>query len=77
MFNMFNSVLEWRPMSEAPSDDGDDYLLLNPCDGYHVVVACDGDFYPFTSDNPYHKDYFLCWAKLPALDSSAWPKTVA
>lgn len=61
-------------MSQKPEDDSDDYLLLNPCDGYHIAMAYDGEFYPFASNTPYEKDYFLCWAKLPALDFSDWPR---
>lgn len=46
-------------------------LLLNPCDGYHNVVArFDGDgefagFYDFAGREPYEDDFYVAWALLP------------
>jgi hypothetical protein len=46
-------------------------LLLNPCDGFHLVYAYfDGDgefdrFSDFASSEPYADDFYVAWAMLP------------
>lgn len=46
-------------------------LLLDPCDGYHCVIArFDGDgefdgFYDFAGTEPYKDDFYVAWAMLP------------
>lgn len=46
-------------------------LLLNPCDGFHLVYAYfDGDgefdrFSDFASSEPYADDFYVAWALLP------------
>ena len=46
-------------------------LLLNPCDGLHLVYAYfDGDgefdrFSDFASSEPYPDDFYVAWALLP------------
>jgi hypothetical protein len=46
-------------------------LLLNPCDGFHLVYAnFDGygefdRFSDFASSEPYADDFFVAWALLP------------
>lgn len=46
-------------------------LLLNPCDGFHLVYAnFDGDgefdrFSEFASSEPYTDDFYVAWAMLP------------
>lgn len=68
-------TLVFCPASEAPSYDpdcGTHYLLLNPCDGYHLAYANfdvdDKDFLGFsnwTRDDYLEKDFFIAWAKIP------------
>ncbi|WP_418141530.1 hypothetical protein NUW46_04990 [Marinobacter sp. MA] len=46
-----------------------DFLLFNPCDGYHVAIADfeDGDFIEFRqfAGSSYGKDFYTAWAVLP------------
>lgn len=60
--------LDFRPVSETPKEDGT-YLLMNPCDGYHVAEAMfrdDGGFDCFTLDfKQVVPSFYVAWAKLP------------
>lgn len=54
-----------------PEDQDADFLLLNPCDGYHLATALfvDGEFngfYPWGMEEEYLPDeFYIAWAKLP------------
>ena len=61
--------LEWHPASEDATTEGD-YLLYNPCDGFHVaeiVFLDDGqpDGFIFFGGGDVGRDFYKAWAKLP------------
>ena len=50
--------------------DHDEYLLYNPCDGFHIAFASfDGGeftgFQNFLGTQRYERDFYDAWAKLP------------
>ena len=62
-------LLEWHPAHEDATTEGD-YLLYNPCDGFHVaelVFLDDGqpDGFVFFGDGDVGRDFYKAWAKLP------------
>lgn len=60
-------VLDFRPTGEIPQQPGE-YILVNPCDGYHVADAVFDDdgfenFLVFGRD--VGTNFYIAWAKLP------------
>ncbi|MDY0747331.1 hypothetical protein SNE35_22705 [Paucibacter sp. R3-3] len=65
-------VLDFRPASEIPPRDTRDCLLLNPCDGFHIMAPCwcseDGEFLGFRSfagTRLHGAEFYVAWAVLP------------
>jgi len=74
-YELARSYLNWCPALETPryeSDSDQEYLILNPCDGYHIVYT-DFDhetkkferFTDFMRTQTYDETFFIAWAKLP------------
>lgn len=66
-----SAPLDFRASDERPDaeDDGADFIVLNPCDGFHVVMAMfDGrefeGFHPFAGEL-LPESFYCAWAKLP------------
>ena len=85
-YNAARTVLEWRPVGEIPShnDHGEEFLLLNQCDGYHLAFAQsyrDSDefdgFYSFDLKQEFTPDFYVAWAKLPDAVKDLHPTFVA
>lgn len=61
-------VLEWRPMSEPPTQAFHPHLLFSACDGYHLVFNYGGKFCEFEdhgSRHPHDPKNYVAWAALP------------
>lgn len=64
--------LEFFPVDQEPEVGGpfDAFLILNPCDGFHLVYGRweDGKFVHFADwmgGQGYNRDFYIAWARLP------------
>lgn len=82
--------LEFKPYSEHPTNENDnggwagrDYLVFNPCDGYHLVNAHFDEetgkfegFAPWGTNDFYGEDCYAAWALLPDCVEELYPAFV-
>lgn len=63
-----STTLEWRPMSEAPTQEFHPHLLFSACDGYHLAFNYGGEFCEFDDFSgrcPQDPAHYVAWAALP------------
>lgn len=62
---------EHSPPFNPQRDADQEFLILNPCDGYHIAYAIFDEgtkkFESFCNfmRNPYPSDFYVAWAELP------------